>query len=388
VKHTTQTLCTPSCASTPCAPERGTARASHVIVLIPAYQPTAALATIVSELVRSPLIASVIVINDGSGKEFDPIFEALSRFPKTALLQHVVNLGKGAALKAGINYTACTFPDAAGFVSADADGQHSTRDILHVAETLVLHPSELILGVRRFAGPVPLRSKLGNIVTRHVLRAVTGQRISDTQTGLRGIPTGFAPALMRLRPNGYDFELEVLLTCKKTMRHIRELAIETIYTDGNSSSHFNPLLDSMRVYFVLIRFIAASLATAGLDNFVFILAYALWPHILGCQALSRGLAGLFNYCINKRGVFHSRASNRSALPRYYASVLAFGALSYGMIIALCRHTPMPAPAAKVVAESILFAFSFVIQRDFVFTSRPAHERDSERVQEGEAASAG
>ena len=79
---------------------------------------------------------------------------------------------------------------------------------------------------------------------------MTGHNLSDTQTGLRGISMDFIPTLVRLRPEGYDFELEVPLACKRTMRPVSEIAIETVYLDGNSSSHFNPLLDSMRLYFL------------------------------------------------------------------------------------------------------------------------------------------
>src|ERR1700729_1736405 len=41
---------------------------------------------------------------------------------------------------------------------------------------------------RGFAGEVPLRSRLGNSITRAMMRLVVGQRLSDTQTGLRAIP--------------------------------------------------------------------------------------------------------------------------------------------------------------------------------------------------------
>jgi len=165
-----------------------------------------------------------------------------------------------------MNYAACTFPECAGVVTADADGQHTVKDILRTAAELFDHPRHLILGSRRFDGAVPFRSKLGNVMTRRIMRALTGQKLVDTQTGLRAVPIDFVPELLRLKATGYDFELEMLMACRHTARLIAEVPIATIYIDDNRSSHFNPLLDSMAVYFVFLRFSAVSLLTAGIDK--------------------------------------------------------------------------------------------------------------------------
>lgn len=335
------------------------------VVLIPAYKPTDSLVQIVAELAASPCVRAIVVINDGSGPEFSGIFAQLSRIDRVYLLAHVVNLGKGAALKTGLNYAACTFPESIGVVTADADGQHTVKDILRTAEALSERPQHLVLGARRFEGAVPFRSRLGNVLTRGVLRAVTGQNVSDTQTGLRGIPMGFISTLVRLRPNGYDFELEVLLACKRTRRSVSEISIETVYLDGNRSSHFNPLLDSMRIYFLLIRFAAVSLSTAVLDNLVFLAAFHFLSHVLASLVLGRLVASLFQYYMNKTSVFHARVRTSRAFPRYWLSMLFFAAVSYGFINVLLS-LGFAVPYAKLSAETILFAFSFVVQRDFVF----------------------
>jgi len=62
-----------------------------------------------------------------------------------------------------------------------------------------------------------------------------------------------------MQATGYDFELDMLVSCRETARPVREVGISTIYIDNNRSSHFNPLRDSMRIYFVFVRFLAASL---------------------------------------------------------------------------------------------------------------------------------
>jgi putative flippase GtrA len=344
------------------------------VVVIPAYKPTEALPGIVKSIAVHPSIGAVVIVNDGSGPEFDAIFSEVSHLEGVHVLRHVVNLGKGAALKTGLNHVACYFPQSAGVVTADADGQHAARDIVRTAEALTELPQSLVLGARTFPPDIPLRSRLGNVITCHVLRAVTGQKISDTQTGLRGIPMNLIPTLMRIRQNGYDFELEMLLTCRRESRRIAEVPIETIYLDGNRSSHFNPLLDSMRIYFLFIRFAAVSLSTALLDNLVFLAAFRIFADVLTSQCLGRLSAGLFNYYMNKTGVFHSKVRDTSALPKYWLSVAIFGGISYSLI-KLLISIGFSVPAAKLCSETLLFAFSFVVQRDFVFSSGRAQREE-------------
>lgn len=127
----------------------------------------------------------------------------------------------------------------------------------------------------------------------------------------------------------------------------------------------------MRIYFVLVRFAAVSFSTAILDNLIFFAAIHTWPHLLFCQALSRSIAGLHQYKINKRGVFHSKIGDRLGLARFAASLVAFGLASYLLINLLSSWRGMSVRAAKLLAEFLLFGLGFVVQREFVFApSRP------------------
>lgn len=343
------------------------------VLLIPAYKPDPELAEIVRAVLAGAHVQAAVVIDDGSGPAFARCFEAAAAVPGVTVLRHVVNLGKGAALKTALNFIACNFPLSAGVVTADADGQHAREDILAVAEELRasprMAPGNLVLGVRQFDANVPLRSKFGNSITRGMVRLLLGQSISDTQTGLRGIPMDFIPELMRSRASRYDFELDMLLMARQSGRGITEVPIRTIYIDGNKSSHFNPLIDSMRVYFVFLRFVSVSLLTSALDNLIFFIAFQFWPVILTCQVLSRVVAGTFNYQMNKRGVFQSRTPHRITAPRYSAIAVVTGVVGYFLIAGLVQVLKFNVFAAKITAETSLFLFSFAIQRAYVFAAQ-------------------
>ena len=73
---------------------------SNYIALIPAYKPSLELIDITNSLLKNNII--VVVVNDGSGESFDDVFLRLDK--KVVVLKNAVNLGKGAALKHGINH--------------------------------------------------------------------------------------------------------------------------------------------------------------------------------------------------------------------------------------------------------------------------------------------
>jgi len=340
-------------------------QAGRVAVVIPAYRPSSALVDVVRALSEKHF-PYIILIDDGSGPEFQETFSRAAQFPGVQILRHAVNLGKGAALKTGINQALCSIPGLAGVVTADADGQHHPDDIERIAESLLANSQSLVLGCRTFHADVPLRSRFGNIATSTIMHALMGRKMTDTQTGLRGIPASFALRLLKLEATGYEFELEMLIAAHQLSIGILEEPIRTIYEPGNKSSHFNPVVDSMKIYFVLLRFGSVSLLTALLDNLVFYLAYRQTGHVLASQVLGRVLAVCFNYTMVRSSVFYSHQRHKTVLPKYLLLVLASGSVSYGGIRLLGATLGMPAVPAKVLVETILFFVNFAVQRLFIF----------------------
>jgi glycosyltransferase involved in cell wall biosynthesis len=338
-------------------------------VIVPAYRPAQSLLQLIRALSEKP-VPAIVLVDDGSGPAYSEIFRRAAEFRKVRLVRHAVNLGKGAALKAGINDALCAFPGLQGVVTADADGQHHPDDIERVADRLAAEPDRVILGTRTFGAGVPLRSRIGNTITRTVMGALVGQHVSDTQTGLRGIPARLLPHLLRLESSGYDFELDMLIAVRQQAMRIAEVPIRTIYEPGNRSSHFNPLIDSMKIYFVLLRFSSVSLATAALDTLVFYLAYRRLGNLAESQALGRVLAVAFNYSMVRRAVFISKLRHRAVLPKYLLLVCLSGATSYaGIQLLNSRFHIQPLPA-KLLVETLLFFANFAIQRDFIFGKSP------------------
>jgi glycosyltransferase involved in cell wall biosynthesis len=224
---------------------------SRCAVLVPAWQPDSGLVMLVDALLNAGF-GSVVVVDDGSGTCYFDIFEVLRPCSGVVVLTHAVNLGKGRALKTGFNHVLSAMPDVDAVVTADADGQHRVHDIAAVAMCLLSAEGEVVLGTREFGKEVPWRNWFGNRVTRFLFGLVAGVRVRDTQTGLRGFSREVLPELLVLGGERYEYEMSVLAyICKRTVPV--ELPIETLYLEGNRSSHFHPLWDSIRIYRVLMR---------------------------------------------------------------------------------------------------------------------------------------
>lgn len=224
------------------------------IVLIPAYMPDEKLLGVVDELADKGF--EIVVVNDGSGSAYDGLFELVKE--KAAVLDHPQNRGKGAALKTGLKFISENYEAPYIVATADADGQHKTEDIAATADEAAVSRSSLVLGSRSFDKDVPLRSRFGNTVTRGVFRLCSGVKVYDTQTGLRAFSDKLIELMLHIGGERYEYEMNVLMELSKRRVPIREHHIETVYLDGNSSSHFDTLRDSARIYRSIFSYVFGS----------------------------------------------------------------------------------------------------------------------------------
>ena len=333
------------------------------VLLIPAYRPGPELPEVV-KATQGNDFRDIVVVDDGSGPAYAAVFDAC---PAT-VLRHEKNQGKGAALRTGMSHILAAYPDC-GVVTADADGQHHPEDIRRVAQRLAREPHSLVLGSRGFQGDVPGRSRAGNLVSSAGYRLLLGQKLRDTQTGLRGIPRNLLAELVSMNANGYEFEAAMLTAAKHLAIPIAEEPIRTIYEPGNPTSHFNPFKDSMRIGFVLTRFTMLSLATAVLDNLVFSGAIHAGIGPALAQMLARAVAVLVNYPLARRAVFLSKEPHSSTLLRYLTLVIVSGLASFQLLKLIGHWFGVGVLDAKMAAEAALFIVNFIVQRDWVFVSR-------------------
>ena len=358
---------------------------------LPAYKPDQSLVRLAHALKAQDASAEILVIDDGSGSTYAPIFAEL-HLDGAIVQTHPVNRGKGAALRTGIAWAKANRPGEV-IVTADADGQHLPRDIFRVGvrtETAAAAGQRtIILGVRTKPDPnageegtkVPLRSKIGNSATVGFFALATGARVADTQTGLRGFTPQILDWLLQIPGDKYEYEFSMLLRATRADVELVQVPIVKVYEPGNPTSHFRPLQDSALIYAPLLAFLASSFLTGFLvDAIALFVLVGMGAPLLGAVVGARIISALTNFTVN-RIIMHdggSRPSTSSSLVRYATLAVGILAANAALMEAL---TGLGASllVAKILTELILIPVSFAVQRRWVFLPTQRQENPREKT---------
>ncbi len=342
-------------------------------ILIPAYKPDEKLIGLCKKLLAHDSL-QVVVVDDGSGEAFQHVFRALDE--RVQLISYPVNKGKGGALKTGIAYIYRNMPDCERLVTADADGQHRYEDIQKVIQKSVECPGTLVLGSRRFdESNVPARSRFGNAMTRGVFRLVSGAKVYDTQTGLRGFDRPLMERFINVKGERYEYEMNMLLESAHHKIPIHEVTIQTVYLNENESSHFNPLKDSAKIYYCLlkyfIKFVASSLIAFSIEYILVLLFNALFVRsgkwsLTAANITARVISATVNFVINHFFVFQSREKLHSTFVRYALLAVVAAALDTALLNLLKNGLHIPLGIAKPIADTTVFMLNYPIQKRFVY----------------------
>ncbi|MBR2554032.1 MAG: glycosyltransferase family 2 protein [Aeriscardovia sp.] len=212
-------------------------------VLLPVYNPDEKFLHLVEELSKRGF--KVVAVNDGSLERCDEFFKRAERFAD--VIGYKENKGKGYALKRGFEYIGNNLADEVDYiVTADSDGQHAIEDIERVAK-LTRKTDGIVLGMRDLSEKIPIKSRIGNDMSKIVYTIVTGVYLRDNQSGLRGFPVRLCMWLQDIPGNKYEFELNVLATAHKEGMKVTGIDIKTIYENNNKNTHFRPIKDTIRI---------------------------------------------------------------------------------------------------------------------------------------------
>ena len=359
---------------------------SDISVVLPSLDPDDKLVAVIDGLLQYGF-TDIILVNDGSKKENLHYFtDAAKQHPEIHLLNHETNKGKGAALKNAFRWFLENRPKAKGVVTVDGDNQHHPEDTRTCALQM-LQTGHVVLGCRDFnQADVPGRSRFGNHTTSLIFKIFCGMTISDTQTGLRAIPTKALKILTEVKGERFEYETNMLLAMKDNGIPFDEVKIRTVYIEENKSSHFRVVRDSWRIYKLILaqffRYTVSSLVSAVVDVGCFTLFSNLLQTALSGFAFTavpavaaRVISSLFNFFINKKLVFQTKVHTGKALLRYYMlaipQMIAQVVLTHGVfaLFSLEQAAQGIRSLAYTVVMVVLFLISYMIQQRWVFAPK-------------------
>ena len=258
----------------------------------------------------------------------------------------------------------------------DCDGQHRIEDAGTLCRAVTQEEDLFAIGSRVLPKDAPIKSRLGNSITRLVYRAITGVKVYDTQSGLRAFHSRRIPELLGIAGERYGYEMNVLLYLAKHALPVREYPMETIYFDRkNSISHFSPLVDSVRIYLEIIKYTASSLAGFLIDYLMYSILYmALGRKLLIANYGARAISSVFNFLLNRQFVFCSRERLWKDCAKYFGLVLVNITVN-SLILAGLTKLGWNVYGAKVVVEIIMFVINYLVQHFFVFKKKAADGKE-------------
>lgn len=324
------------------------------IALVPAYEPDNNLPRVVKELQENNF--DVVVVNDGSSLDYKEFFDACN----TKKISYPTNRGKGYALKKGYEYVKNNYEKYI-IVTIDSDGQHTVEDAINLCRYVRENPDTLAIGKRLRKDNVPVRSKIGNALTKFVFELATGEKIYDTQSGLRAFSNNLMDYMIEIEGERFEYEMNVLLYLSKRNIKYKEIEIQTIYIDNNKKSHFKALKDSLKIYGKIAEFKVIPLITFFMDLVVFA-ALIIWLNkIIPSNIISKVISLALYYILNIREIFKEKPMIKDILIQILTIILYIG-LSTTMVYVLSKL--INAYTSKVIIELILFIIIQKINNKF------------------------
>jgi glycosyltransferase involved in cell wall biosynthesis len=211
--------------------------ASRIAAAIPAYQAAPSVGAIVQGALRE--LPEVLVVDDGSR---DATAEEARR-AGARVLSLPRNQGKGAALAAAFQDLLGRGFD--GVVTLDADGQHLPTEIPKLLEAA--RDADLVLGIRDhlFVEMSAVR-RAANRLSSRAISFAAGQCFTDIQTGFRYYSrrllqqVGFPEAR-------FEAESAVVVRAARHGFKVVTVPVHLGFADGRTTSHYRPLVDSLRI---------------------------------------------------------------------------------------------------------------------------------------------
>ncbi|HLG25061.1 MAG TPA: glycosyltransferase family 2 protein [Candidatus Nanoarchaeia archaeon] len=210
---------------------------NKIFAVIPAYNEEKRIIPVIEKAKK--FVDSVVVVDDGSR-------DRTQEFAKSAgaiVLRHLVNLGKGAALKTGCDYAS---EHAEWIIVLDADAQHNPEDIPRFIEKLKKY--DIVFSYRSLSSKMPAVLRFGNKMISMSISALYGINLKDSQCGFRAFSNGTYKKI-RWDAQDYSMESEMIARAGKQKLKYVQVPIKTLYSDNYKGT---TILDGIKIFWNMV----------------------------------------------------------------------------------------------------------------------------------------
>jgi len=211
---------------------------NNIWVIIPAYNESNKIHEVIKKVLK--YVKNVVIVDDGSK---DNTYKEAKK-EKVYVLRHIVNMGKGVALKTGCDYV--IKKGAKILIAIDADGQHNPDEIPIFLEEI--KDCDIVFGYRRYSKRMPLILRYGNFFISKSTKLLFGVKIRDTQCGYRAF-TKETYKKIRWKSSDYSVESEIIANVGKNHLRYKEIPVQTIYSDKYKGT---TIVDGVKIVFNMI----------------------------------------------------------------------------------------------------------------------------------------
>ena len=192
-------------------------------IIIPCYNESKTIISLINAVKRSPVTEKeIIIVDDGSRDGTRDILSALDD-PDIRVIFHKLNQGKGAALRTG-------FQEATGDICIvqDADLEYDPQEFPLVIQPIIEGKADVVFG-SRFQSGRPHRvvyfwHRIGNGVLTLMSNLFTDLNLSDMETCYKAFRREVIQSI-NIRENRFGFEPEVTAKIAKMNLRIYEVGI-------------------------------------------------------------------------------------------------------------------------------------------------------------------
>ncbi|MBR9701280.1 glycosyltransferase family 2 protein [Candidatus Woesearchaeota archaeon] len=196
-------------------------------IIVSAYNESRHIQDVIKRI-REQGFSSIIVVDDASRDKTSELVK------NAVLLQHIINCGKGAAMRTGATYALKQSAKAVIFI--DGDGQHAPEELPRFLNELNSGAS-IVFGARRETRKMPIQRRLGKILVRNAVRILYKVRVHDVLSGYRAL-TAHALNKVMWTSSDYTVESEMIANAGRENVRYSEITISTIYHDKYKGVNF------------------------------------------------------------------------------------------------------------------------------------------------------